>query len=31
MTELGKSLIPILNNLISWAIENSEYITKRKK
>ena len=31
LTELGKSLIPILNNLISWAIENSEYITKRKK
>ncbi|MBU3836953.1 MAG: helix-turn-helix transcriptional regulator [Candidatus Phocaeicola faecigallinarum] len=31
LTELGKSLIPILNNLISWAIDNSEYITKRKK
>lgn len=31
LTELGKSLIPILNNLISWAIENSAYITKRKK
>ena len=31
LTELGKSLIPILNTLISWAIENSAYITKRKK
>lgn len=31
LTELGKSLIPILNNLISWAIDNSAYIMKRKK
>lgn len=31
LTELGQSLIPILNNLISWAMDNSAYISKRKK
>lgn len=31
LTEVGKSLIPILNNLISWAIDHAAYITRRKK
>ena len=31
LTELGRSLIPILNDLISWALDNSALITKRKK
>lgn len=31
LSELGKSLIPILNNLISWALDNAAYIRKFKK
>lgn len=31
LTELGKSLMPILNNLISWALDNASYIQERKK
>lgn len=30
LTELGKSLMPILNNLISWALDNAPYIAKDK-
>lgn len=30
LTELGQSLIPILNNLISWALDNATYILKCK-
>lgn len=30
LTELGKSLMPILNNLISWAFDNAPYIAKDK-
>lgn len=31
LSGLGKSLIPILNNLISWALDNAAYIHKCKK
>lgn len=31
LTEVGKSLIPILNNLIAWALDNAAYISKRRK
>ncbi len=31
LTELGKSLMPILNNLISWALDNYSYISIHKK
>lgn len=31
LTEIGKSLMPILNNLISWALDNYVYISTRKK
>ena len=31
LTELGKSLMPILNNLISWALDNAPYIAKDKR
>lgn len=31
LTEVGKSLIPILNNLISWAMDHATYITRRRK
>lgn len=30
LTELGKSLMPVIGNLISWSIENFEKITKGK-
>lgn len=30
LTELGKSLIPIINSLISWALENFALITGNK-
>lgn len=30
LTELGKSLMPILNNLISWALDNAPYVAKDK-
>lgn len=30
LTELGKSLMPILNDLISWALDNAPYIAKDK-
>lgn len=30
LTELGKSLIPIINSLISWALENFAVITENK-
>ena len=30
LTELGKSLMPILDNLISWALDNAPYIAKDK-
>ena len=30
LTELGKSLIPIINSLISWALENFAVITGNK-
>lgn len=30
LTELGKSLMPILNNLISLALDNAPYIAKDK-
>lgn len=30
LTELGKSLMPILNKLISWALDNAPYIAKDK-
>lgn len=30
LTELGKSLMPILNNFISWALDNAPYIAKDK-
>ena len=29
LTELGKSLIPLLGNLIEWALDNFEAIAKR--
>lgn len=29
LTELGKSLIPLLRNLIEWALDNFEAIAKR--
>ena len=29
LTELGKSLIPVLGNLIGWALENFDAIAKR--
>lgn len=28
LTELGKSLMPILNNFISWALDNAPYMAK---
>lgn len=31
LSALGKSLIPVLNNLISWALDNAAYIQKCKK
>lgn len=31
LTEVGQSLIPILNNLITWALNNSAYISKHRK
>ena len=31
LTEVGQSLIPILNNLIAWALDNAAYISKRRK
>lgn len=31
LTELGQSLIPILNNLIAWALEHFAYMSKCKK
>ena len=31
LTEVGQSLIPILNSLITWALDNSAYISKRRK
>lgn len=31
LTEVGQSLIPILNSLITWALNNSAYISKRRK
>lgn len=31
LTELGQSLMPILNNLISWALDNYSYISRRNK
>lgn len=31
LTELGRSLMPILNDLISWALDNYAYISRRKK
>lgn len=30
LTELGKSLLPIINSLISWALENFAVITGNK-
>lgn len=30
LTDLGKSLIPVIENLITWAMENFEKITKGK-
>lgn len=31
LTEVGQSLIPILNNLITWALDNAAYISKHRK
>ena len=31
LTEVGQSLIPILNSLITWALDNSAYISKCRK
>lgn len=31
LTEVGQSLIPILNSLITWALDNLAYISKRRK
>lgn len=30
LTELGKSLIPVIGNLVSWALENFETMTGNK-
>lgn len=30
LTDLGKSLIPVLGNLIGWALENFDAIAKRE-
>ncbi|MDE6628045.1 MAG: helix-turn-helix transcriptional regulator, partial [Muribaculaceae bacterium] len=29
LTELGKSLMPLLGNLIEWALDNFDAISKR--
>ena len=31
LTELGRSLMPVIGNMISWAIENFEKVTNCKK
>ncbi len=31
LTELGRSLMPVIGNIISWAIENFEKVTNCKK
>jgi DNA-binding HxlR family transcriptional regulator len=31
LTEVGQSLIPILNNLITWSLDNAAYISKHRK
>ena len=31
LTDVGQSLIPILNSIISWALDNYAYISRRKK
>lgn len=31
LTVLGKSLIPLIENLVSWALENSDAISRARK